>query len=160
MAARSSRSYAGIVRANVFTVFNLILAVAGVQGGAGEFAVADGEGAAVVGDLGEIGRLLRAGEHVERRQAEGQHLRIVVVALDELQARLELVDVGDAPDALADVSDAAGRIDHLVEEDRRKEMIEAVDIAHPRLPDPTRRARVPAKLPVPAGARKHCLPRA
>ena len=31
MAARSSRSYAGIVRANVFTVFNLILAVAGVM---------------------------------------------------------------------------------------------------------------------------------
>jgi len=57
-------------------------------------------------------------------------LRIILEAVHDAQARIEIVDRPHALDALADVSRAACGLRQLLENAMRKEMTERVDVLH------------------------------
>ena len=85
-------------------------------------------GEAVVDDADQLVDLGRAlGEVLDRRLRIGQDLLIVLVAVDDLLADVEIVDRRERADALAHVLVVAGDLVQLVEEFLREEVRIRVD---------------------------------
>ena len=82
-------------------------------------------GEAVVDQLGVFLDLRALGERRQRRHRIGQDLRIVVELIDNLPARVEIVDAGDLAHPLADIGGAACH--DLCEKSRRDEVGIGVD---------------------------------
>ena len=83
---------------------------------------------AVIDHADEFIDLLRAlSEVFDRRLRVGQDLRIVLVAVDDLLAGVEVVERRDRPHALAHVLILTGNLEHLVEEFLREKVCVGVD---------------------------------
>ncbi len=87
-------------------------------------------GEPVVRDAGEFRRLIGPRHDLDRRQTEGEDLRIIRELIHHLQARIEIENRAHALDALADVPGATRGLRQLLEQARRKEMAERIDVAH------------------------------
>ena len=87
-------------------------------------------GEAVIGDLRHLRRLLRAPQPLDRRQAVGQHLRIVFELLDDAQPQIEIGQRRNAAHALAEILRSRRRLQQRVVIALREKVIEGVDIAH------------------------------
>jgi len=85
-------------------------------------------GEAVIDDADELVDLGGTlGESLDRRLRVGQDLLIILVAIDDLLAMIEIVDRRDRAHALAHVFVVAGDFVHLVEEFFREEVRIRVD---------------------------------
>ena len=85
-------------------------------------------GEAVVDDADDLVDLRRAlGEALDRRLRVGQDLLVVLVAVDDLLADIEVVERRQRAHALAHVLVVAGDLLHLVEEFLREEVRIGVD---------------------------------
>ena len=85
---------------------------------------------AVIGDAGEFRRRTGRRQRIERRQAERENLGVVVKLVHHLKAGIEIVDGAHALHAFTDIPRAARGARHSLEQARRKEMAERVDVAH------------------------------
>ena len=90
-------------------------------------------GHAVVAELGEFLDLLGRAERFQRRHAQRDDLRVVILVAEhvaDLLATVEIVDGGNAAHARADVGRGAGGRQHLVPQTLREIVVETVDITH------------------------------
>ena len=85
-------------------------------------------GQPVIGDAGEFGRGFRVGKRIECGQAQREDLRIAGEHVHLAATGLQIVNVLDAADALANIGHRPWRGQHLVEKRRREKVIERVDI--------------------------------
>ena len=85
---------------------------------------------AVIGDLRHLRRFVRPPQPLHRRQAVGEHLRIILERFDDAQPQLEIGQSRDAAHALAEILRSRRRLQQRVVIALREKVIEGVDIAH------------------------------
>jgi hypothetical protein len=89
-------------------------------------------GLAVIRDARELGRQLRRAELLERRHAERDDLRVVVLLeqVHDAEALIQVVDAGHAPHPRADAGRSTFQLQHPLPERVRKEVAEGVHVTH------------------------------